>query len=150
MEEAATFRASGNVIFTTGDGERVGELGPRIEAGLAEAFGYDVPTYVRTAAQMQAMATYEPFATELVAASKGKLQVAMLLEKPTSQAKKKVLAMSTDEDRLAIRDSEMYWLPSGGLLESTLDQKAIAGILGATTVRTKGTVDLIAAKYFAD
>jgi hypothetical protein len=55
--------------------------------------------------------------------------------------------MATDEDRLAIAGSELYWLPSGGLLESSLDLKAIEAALGPDTRRTMGTIEHIAAKY---
>jgi hypothetical protein len=83
----------------------------------------------------------------LVAASAGKLQVSMLLEPPGAKVRREVLAMATDEDRLDIRGRELYWLPSGGMLDSSLDLKAIDAALGFSTMRTKGTIDLIAAKY---
>jgi hypothetical protein len=78
--------------------------------------------------------------------SKGKLQVSLLKKKPTAAAKKKVLAQVTDEDLLAVEGRELYWLPSGGLLESSLDLKAIEKLLGADTRRTMGTIEQIAAK----
>jgi uncharacterized protein (DUF1697 family) len=61
-----------------------------------------------------------------------------------------VLALSTDDDRLAIHGRELYWLPSGGISESELDLNAIGATLGLTTMRTRGTIDKIAAKHFAD
>ena len=142
----ATFRASGNVIFEA-DGGGIAKLSTRIEDGLADALGYDVPVFLRTAAQVVAIAEHQPFTTKVVEASKGKLQVGMLPKKPSKSAQDKVLAMATTEDKLAIRESELYWLPSAGLLDSPLDLKLIAKLLGDMTVRTKGTVDLIAAKH---
>lgn len=79
--------------------------------------------------------------------SKGKLQVSLLKKKPSAAAKKKALAFADDEDLLAIEARELYWLPSGGLLESDLDLKAIEELLGADTRRTMGTIEQIAAKY---
>jgi hypothetical protein len=99
---------------------------------------------------MKAIATHEPFPPKLVDASAGKLQVLMLLTKPAAAARKKVLALATDDDRLTFGDRELYWLPSGGYADTELDLKAIDAILGPTTARTKGTIDLIAAKYFSD
>lgn len=84
-----------------------------------------------------------------MAASKGKLQVAFLLDAPTKKQRKDALDLATDEDRLVIEGCELYWLPSGGMSESELDLKAIGAALGLTTIRTKGTVDQIAAKHFA-
>lgn len=143
-EEVATIRASGNVIFAKG---RAAELTAQLEAGLAEALGYEVPVFLRSAKELLAITGYEPFDKKHVKASKGKLQVALLTKKPSSAAAKKALALSTDADRLAIEGRELYWLPKGGMSESELDLKALATILGPTTIRTKGTIDLIAAKY---
>jgi hypothetical protein len=58
--------------------------------------------------------------------------------------------MATAADRLAISARELYWLPSGGILDSALDTKAIAAVLGQGTMRTKGTIDQLVAKYFAE
>jgi uncharacterized protein (DUF1697 family) len=93
------------------------------------------------------IAAQEPFDAKALAASKGKLQVSMLSRKPSAKAKKAVLDLATSEDRLALSGRELYWLPSGGTLESELDLKAIERALGAGTMRTKGTIDQIAAKY---
>jgi uncharacterized protein (DUF1697 family) len=145
-EEVATFRASGNVILTKAG--RPGDLISRLEAGLAEALGYEVPVFLRSEKELTAIAAHEPFDAKQLAASKGKLQVVLLAEKPSTAAKRKALALSTEDDRLAIEGRELYWLPKGGMSESELDLKALATILGPTTIRTKGTIDQIAAKHF--
>jgi uncharacterized protein (DUF1697 family) len=144
-EEVATFRASGNVIFERNG--RPAELTARLEGGLAEALGYEVPVYLRSSKELLAIAAHQPFDAKLIDASKGKLQVALLTKKPTAAVAKKALARSTDADRLAIAKRELYWLPEGGLSESDLDLNALAAILGPTTIRTKGTIDQIAAKH---
>lgn len=146
-EEVATFRASGNVIFAK-EGKPAA-LTPELEAGLAETLGYEVPVFLRSAKELSAIAAHEPFDAKAVAASKGKLQVVLLTKKPSAAAAKKALALTTDEDRLAIAARELYWLPAGGISESDLEWKAIEAALGPTTVRTKGTIDQIAAKHFA-
>jgi uncharacterized protein (DUF1697 family) len=148
--EVAAFRASGNVIFSADGGIRADKLAARIEEGLARTLGFEVPVFLRTAAEVNAIARHDPFPVEVVAASDGKLQVALLSATPAAQARKTVLALATDQDRLAIRKRELYWLPSGGTQRSELDQKAIGAALGSTTMRTKGTIEQIAAKYFAD
>lgn len=43
---------------------------------------------------------------------------------------------------------ELYWLPSAGTQKSDLDWKAIEAALGVGTMRTIGTVEQIAAKFF--
>ena len=144
----ATFRASGNVIFERD--EAVAGLTLRLEGGLAESLGYEVPVFLRTAEEVKTIAAQRPFDAKQLEASAGKLQVALLLKSPSPGAKKEVLAMATDEDRLAISGRELYWLPKGGMSDSELDLKAIAAAVGLTTIRTKGTIDQIAAKHFSD
>ncbi|HET7418406.1 MAG TPA: DUF1697 domain-containing protein [Solirubrobacterales bacterium] len=147
FEEVATFRASGNVIFSSSKREAEGKLAQRVEAELDERLGYDVPVFLRSMSEVAAIAEQQPFNPKAVAKSKGKLQVSLLQKKPTAAAKKKVLALASDEDLLALEGRELYWLPSGGLLESGLDLKAIEALVGADTRRTMGTIEQIASKY---
>ncbi|HMI81643.1 MAG TPA: DUF1697 domain-containing protein [Solirubrobacterales bacterium] len=147
LEEVATFRASGNVVFSSPRREAEGKLAQRVETELDARLGYEVPVFLRSIEEVAAIAGREPFDRKRVARSKGKLQVSLLMKKPSAAARKKVLALATDEDLLAIEGGELYWLPSGGLLESELDLKTIAKLLGVDTRRTMGTIEQIAAKY---
>jgi uncharacterized protein (DUF1697 family) len=146
--DVATFRASGNVVFTAKQ-EHVDKLTLRIEAQLESSLGYAAATFLRTAKQVRTIADLDPFDVKLVEASAGKLQVTMLSAAPSASARKSVLRLATEQDRLAFGASELYWLPSGGILDSKLDLKAIGKLLGAGTTRTKGTVEQIAQKYFS-
>ena len=143
LEEVASFRTSGNLVFSAGRESRKA-LGERIEEALERELGYDVGVYLRTDDEVRGMAAHEPFEATDVEASKGKLQVIMLAGKPP----KKALSLATDADKLALGAREIYWLPSGGYVEAELDRKALDELVGATTVRTKGTVEALAAKYF--
>lgn len=142
------FRASGNVVFAAEQRDEA-KLATKIEAGLGEALGYEVPVFLRSAAELLAVAAQQPFDAKMLSASKGKLQVIFLQAKPKTAARKQALTLATDDDRLAIEGRELYWLPKGGMSDSELDLKAIAAALGQNTVRTMGTVEQIAAKYFA-
>ena len=144
--DVATFRASGNVVFAAA------EHTPRaaqahIEQGLRELLGYEVPTFVRSDAEVRAIAAHRPFAEERVQSSAGKLQVSLLASAPSAAARELVLGLASAQDALAFGERELYWLPSGGVLDSELDLKAIDAALGASTMRTKATVELIAAKH---
>jgi uncharacterized protein (DUF1697 family) len=147
FEDLATFRASGNVIFGAG-GEKPEAIVARIEEGLQGSLGYAVPVFLRSAAELLEIAAHVPFDPRLVEASSGKLQVSMLLKEPAAEAVEQVRALATVKDRLSIRSRELYWLPSGGILDSGLDMAAIDSALGLSTTRTKGTIDLLAAKHF--
>jgi uncharacterized protein (DUF1697 family) len=148
LSEVSCFRASGNVVFASDqtDEEKLTAL---IEAGLGEALGYEVPVFLRGAGELRKVAECEPFDSAALKGSKGKPQVAFLRAKPRATARKEALSMASEEDRLAVEGRELYWLPQGGLSESDLDLKAISAALGPTTIRTMGTVEQIAAKYFA-
>jgi uncharacterized protein (DUF1697 family) len=143
-EEVGTFRTSGNVVF-----EAPRDMSSKIEKALESALGYEVGVFTRNAQELAEIVAAQPFKPAQVEASKGKLQVSMLSEKPSAAMRKKVLASATDDDLLAFGKRELFWLPSGGTLESTLDRNAIDKLLGPTTMRTKGTVEQLTAKFFA-
>jgi uncharacterized protein (DUF1697 family) len=141
FDEAGVYRASGNVAFDAGRGDPTAT----IEKGLEEELGYAVPTFVRTAEQMRALAEDEPFDAKTLDSAKGKLQVVFLREPPP----KSVLDRATDADQLALGPgSELYWLPSGGLMESELGMDGLIDLVGEATHRTKGTVEQMAKKFF--
>jgi uncharacterized protein (DUF1697 family) len=142
-EEVATFRTSGNVVF-----EASRDMAKAIETELEKTLGYEVVIFLRTARELEEMATAKPFPAKQVEASKGKLQVSLLDSKPTAAVKKKVLAMATDDDRLAFGPRELYWLPSGGTQNAAIGSMDFEKLLGPTTMRTKGTIELLAAKFF--
>lgn len=148
FEEVATFRASGNVVLAS-DGDDPASIAERLESGLADGLGYEVPTFVRDSREVQAISARRAFPDDQVAASCGKEQVVLLRARPPAEERRRALSLATDDDRLAIEGRELHWLPSGGISESALDLKAVEGALGPTTIRTKGTVDQLVAKHFS-
>lgn len=147
LEEVATFRASGNVVFVDPAGEAESELQKRIEAGLDERLGYDVAVFLRSGAEVAAIAGREPFGAAAIDASKGKPQVDLLSKKPSAKAAKEALALAGADDLMVIEGRELHWLPSVGLSETEVDMKALDAALGKGTMRTAGTIEQIAAKY---
>jgi uncharacterized protein (DUF1697 family) len=142
--EVATFRTSGNVVF-----EASRDIARALERHLEEALGHEMVIFLRTATELGEIAAAAPFPAKDVERSRGKLQVALFERKPTAAAQKKVLALATDDDRLAFGKRELFWLPSGGQMEAELDRNELDALIGPTTLRTKGTVDQLHAKYFA-
>lgn len=147
--DVATFRTSGNVVFSVAGRTAESRLVRDVEAGLGKAFGFEITVFLRSAVQLRAIAAREPFTERERNGAGGKLQVDLLSKQPTAKAKRAVLAMATAEDRLAIHGRELFWLPQGGTLDSSLDLKAIERLIGPTTMRTMGTVEAIVAKFFA-
>jgi uncharacterized protein (DUF1697 family) len=140
-----TFLASGNVIFAS-DVNNVEDIERQIEKGLAAGLGYGVPTFVRSAEEVRAVAAYVPFAEELLNASAGRLQVSLFRQAPDAHIHEQVLGLATDADRLAIAQRELFWLPSGRMSDSELDLVAIFKLLGPATMRTMNTVTRITAR----
>jgi uncharacterized protein (DUF1697 family) len=148
LENVATFRASGNLIFDAGRQSETALI-KRIDDALTQSLGYDVRTFLRTAKDVRAIADHDPFPPKVVKASGGKLQVALLAKPPSKRARDEVLAMATDADRLAIDGRELYWLPSGGQMETDLNLRAIDNLIGENTRRTKSMIEEIAQKFLA-
>jgi uncharacterized protein (DUF1697 family) len=154
FREVASFRASGNIVFA-GEASEAGRERPdavtaRIEQGLAASLGYAVPTFIRSKREVRAIAAKQPFDAEHVPSSVGKLHVALLSTAPSPRVREEVLSLAGDSDRLAFGRRELYWLPSGRMLDSGLDLKAVEGLLGTMTLRTKSTIELIASRHFAE
>ena len=140
FEDVQTFRAAGNLVF---DAPRTGatKLAKQIEQRLAEDLGFTKAiTFIRTAAEMRALEKADPIPRR----DEQKLHVFFLLGKPDP----KVLEFATKADPLALGPKELFWGPEGRMTDSELDLKAIEKLIGPTTVRTKGTVDEIAKRFF--
>jgi len=144
LEDPWAFLASGNVVFGAASSSRA-KLAKLVESGLRDALGYDVPTFLRTAPELAAIAECAPFA-EAVGVVGGKLQVAMLAKRPSAAQCKRALSVATAQDQLAIVGQELYWLPEGKLTESALDVKAIDKALGSMTTRTQRTLQRLSKK----
>jgi uncharacterized protein (DUF1697 family) len=147
LEDVATFRASGNVVFVDPAGESESKLQKRLEKELDERLGYDVAVFLRSAKKVAAIATRDPFPAKAIKASKGKPQVVLLGRKPSAKAKKAVEALCPEGDLMVVEDRELHWLPTVGLSETEVDTKALDRALGKGTTRTAGTIEQIASKY---
>ena len=141
-----TFIASGNVVFET-PSRNVKALEKKIEKALREALGYEVATFIRTPAQLAAIASYGPFRqADLDAAAA--LNVAFLSDALDDASKRKLMALRTDIDDFHVRDREVYWLCRRKQSESTFSNAVLEKTLGRpSTLRGMNTLRKIAAKY---
>ena len=145
FESVSAFLASGNVIFDAGGSDPL-TVADSIESGLKTMLGYEVPTFLRTAEEVRLIAGYSPFAS-VTEERQGKLQVAILSAGPDKSARESVLELSGDADMLELVGRELYWWPKGNLLDSQLDLKGMENNLGPFTIRTKNTMERLAAKF---
>lgn len=136
----STHLASGNVLFTAGRG-RAAALEAKIEAALASALGWEVATFLRTPAELAAVAAHQPFPVEDVATAHA-VHVAFLKQPPTPEAQALLHGFRTPTDELAAAGREIWWLCrvrsassdlSGGGLERALG--LVATFRNVTTVR---------------
>lgn len=145
MGEPRAFLASGNVVFEH-DGARTATA-RALTRGLERELGYPVPTFLRTAAQIRALAARRPFDEYEGVEAFGKPQVVFLHRAPDAAAIDAALAQETDDDWLILEGDELHWLPRHGVGRSELDFRALERALGDTTVRTHNTVARLAAKF---
>lgn len=139
--EAASFRASGNVVFSST--RKPAEA--RIEGQLGKRLGYEVEVFLRTRAEIELLAAADPFG----GGSEDKFHVMFLKALPSPAKQRDILALATSEDALAFGDRELFWHPEGRMTDSELDLKAVEKLIGVNTMRTNGTVKQMFSKFFA-
>ena len=141
FEHVAAFLASGNVIFQAKG--VAGVLERLIARELENSLGYPFPTFVRSAAEVRAIAGMAPFPADLLTQTGGRVQVAFLAARPSPRARVRTMALATERDRLKILGRELFWLPQGNMSDADLDLAAVEDALGPMTIRTKRTIDRI-------
>ncbi|HET7770417.1 MAG TPA: DUF1697 domain-containing protein [Chloroflexota bacterium] len=147
FENVSTFIASGNVIFE-GGAKKTETLEQKIETALEKELGYEVATFLRTDKQVAEIAQHDAFSKEKAKAGDTQY-VIFLKEAPDAATKKRVLALSNEEDVLRLHGAELYWLRrAGGLLGSTISAKQFEQALGKqpTTARNLNTIHRLSAK----
>ena len=142
-----TFIARGNVIFDS-PAANVREIEQQIERHLHAALGYAVATFIRSDAELAAIAAYQPFAPAELAAEGGSMYVAFLHAAPDHAATQKLLTLRTEADDFHIHERELYWLRRIRISDSTFSGALFEKTLGMpATVRNVTTVRKLAAKY---
>jgi uncharacterized protein (DUF1697 family) len=113
--EVETFIASGNVIFTD-QNANPSALEPRIEAHLEASLGYDVATFVRSAAHVRAIAESRVFAED--GQTGVTIQVSFLKQRLSPALARKLEVFETNYDQFRVKSGEFYWLCRGPMSES--------------------------------
>jgi uncharacterized protein (DUF1697 family) len=145
FSEVETFIASGNVIFSSPE-QDVAALERGAGLALAEALGYEVATFIRTAEELAAIVAHRPFADE-PAAGAGTIYVTFLARAPGALARKQIAALSTPQDEFACKGREVYWCRRGKLLESTVSATEMGKALaGPATTRNRNTIVRLVAR----
>jgi uncharacterized protein (DUF1697 family) len=143
--DVAAYQAAGNVTFRSADADAVDE--ERIEAAVADSYGFHAPTFVRTSGDLRSIVTAEPFAADELAGTAGKVQVTFLRDTPPPDLVDQLTALVPREDRVVVSGREWYWLPVAGISTSTMPVSRIEALLGEMTMRTLGTIARMAARF---
>ena len=150
LDDVRTVIASGNVVFAS-SARSDAALESRIEAHLREALGYDVLTFVRSAAELSAVAAYAPFGPDHPSMHGGTLLVTFHKAPPSAEAARRLLAHATDADAFDVHGRESYWGGGTRMSDSPFFKIGIEKALGLPgTGRNMNTVRKIAAILSGD
>ncbi len=146
LEDVETFIASGNVVFASR--ARPAGLTARIEQALAGALGYAVPTFLRTGAEVAAIAAHEPFDAKRRAAAHS-IHVGLLHEPLAPAGRKALAALESPADAFEVNGREIWWIPRTGVGQSKISNTFLERRLGVpVTFRNRNTMVRMAARYF--
>lgn len=146
FENVATFIASGNVIFASKSRDQ-DAMCKRIQAQLHKSLGYEVAAFIRTDAEVAAIARYRPFESALLDSARA-LNVAFLASPLPAAARKAVIQFTTDIDQFHVHGREVYWLCRKGQSESTFSNTRFEKALKVqATFRGLNTIQRLADKY---
>jgi uncharacterized protein (DUF1697 family) len=137
-DDVRTYIQSGNVVFRASN-----KLANRIPAIVGQAitgsFGFEVPLVTRTATELHAVRSSNPF---FPAEEPAKLHVVFLVNKPT---KKQIRALDTDRsppDQFVVQGREVFLLCPNGIARTKLTNAFWDSSLKTTsTIRNWNTVN---------
>jgi uncharacterized protein (DUF1697 family) len=115
---------SGNVVFdATGTRDKIER---KLENSFERVFGFEVTTFVRTAAEMRRAVVVEPFP---VAASDTYF-LTFLKSAPTAAQRRALEALTNDFDTLVVTGRDVHWRMHGKSTDTKLRTKDWEGIIG--------------------
>jgi uncharacterized protein (DUF1697 family) len=114
---------SGNVVFEAA-GSRA-DIEASLEVALEAAFGFEVTTFVRTAAELHKALAVEPFTLD----DGDTYFITFLKTAPPAAAAVALEAASNDFDTLVVRGRDVHWRMRGKSTDTTL-KKATWNLVG--------------------
>lgn len=132
FENVVTYIQSGNVIFNTKEKDTA-KLRTKIEQYLLAELGYEVPTIVRSIAELEAIITQNPFPAVAVGDTR-KLHVTMLAGAADMAKLPLLTAVLLEDEEIHIIGTELYMIThsyGNSKLSNTFVEKKLG--LAATT-----------------
>ena len=144
--DVETFIASGNVVFTSRTAASAA-LEKKIEKRLLAGLGYEVATFVRTAAEVAAVAEYQPFPVAQIK-DDATLYVGFIERPLDAAATRAVMTFKTEIDDFRVKGREVYWLRKTRQSDSPFKYANLEKTLKIrVTFRGINTVVRLAAKH---
>ena len=141
-----TFIASGNVIFDSA-ARSAPALEKSIQTRLHKALGFEVTTFLRTAAELNAVSVRQPFTPAQLKTART-VNIAFLHAPLDSADKRKLKAFRTPIDEFEVVGREVHWLCRLGQSQSKFSNAVLEKALGRpSTIRGLKTIQKMAAKY---
>jgi uncharacterized protein (DUF1697 family) len=143
LANVRTFIASGNVIFDSAT-KSPQALEEKISRALEKALGYKVGVFIRSAAEIAAIAGHNAYKDREL--QEGSLFI-VLLPAPLSASEQKIVAaMQTSVDALRVKGREIYWHAGKNFRDAEFSPAKLEKSLGKpATFRNVNTIRKIAA-----
>jgi uncharacterized protein (DUF1697 family) len=143
LDRVSSYANSGNLLFSATGTASDHEAG--IRSALEDVFGFELTTFVRTARQVNDLATAKPFGV----IGPGHTHFALLpLTRLTAAERRAVEALSNDHDEVVVRGRDVHWLIRSRSPETTLGPRQWKQALpdNPTTARNTTMLERLATK----
>ncbi|MBO9729437.1 MAG: DUF1697 domain-containing protein [Chitinophaga sp.] len=119
FKKVSTYIQSGNVMFESGS-NNAAALAKKIEKLLLENYGFEVPTIIRSVAQLEAVVANTPF-PEIVPDKQVQVYVSFLSVPAGAHAAGVIASLQSAAETLHMTDTEVYTMIKKDLVPKGLD-----------------------------
>lgn len=143
-----SFIASGNIIFSTKSGSMPAVV-KKVEAALRQELGYDVPTFIRSDAEVRDIAArkYALF-SEVEVAGAHSLNVGVMHNTLSADAERTMTSFNTACETFRVDGNNIHMLLHAPVTTSKFSITKFEKAIGAgITFRNMNTIERLAAKY---
>ena len=147
LEEVATFRASGNVVFADPAAIRRRSCRSGSKPSSKSGSATTSPSFSAASPRSPRSPPASPFDAKAIEQVEGQTAGRSAGEETDRQGEEEGPRPRRARRRDGFEGRELHWLPSTGLSETEVDLKALDKALGRGTMRTPGTIEQIAKKY---
>lgn len=147
LADVTTFIASGNVLFSAAAKDR-SALERKIEKALEKELGYVVETFIRSLAEIAALAAFQPFAAKEMETAGHTVHVVFLQREWSAAEVEAAAGFCNAFDQLNPQGRDLWWLCRGSILDTQIKwNKFGKAIPGQTTARNLTMIRKLIAKH---